>query len=529
MYIQPSGEIKIIKNCPLDSDYINTLYFADDTSRYNYFNSLVSVTLTSQTYVRVNENKIRASVNIGTLYNANYIMFKNEGYSNKWFYAFITNVEYVNNGRSDITYEIDVIQTYFNPSDLRECMVEREHSLTDNVGDNVINENIPLGDYVKELEFVTEQLPPVTTYIQFAVNKLGEVVTQYERGANTGNTYDGFTYAPVPVAEGETLREAVNKILNILEPAFSFIDIVSIINAPIPATSDYKDTVGTSVGLLHYPKITTGLLNGYAPKNNKLYTYPYNFVNFCGTNGTTLPIRFEYVTSDNVIMQYYGAISNEATFNFYLHNYELGQPIVSINMGVTGNYAGQMSYERIASTLAGVATNLLPQGDNNTHSNVQKTQRVYDTENPRKIAYKESETTEITTTNEREQVNYKGALNSIGGLVSFNYNSPQTSSITNGALYGTANLIYFEHNTQPAQILAQIDDYFDMFGYATMRVKTPNISSRPHWNYVKTQNSCVKSQCSMSDRNKINTIFDKGVTFWKSGSEIGNYNLNNKP
>lgn len=47
------------------------------------------------------------------LYDCNYLAFQNTSFGSKWFYAFITSVEYVNNITSEITFEIDVLQTYF--------------------------------------------------------------------------------------------------------------------------------------------------------------------------------------------------------------------------------------------------------------------------------------------------------------------------------------------------------------------------------------------------------------------------------
>ena len=74
-----------------------------------------------------------------------------------------------------------------------------------------------------------------------------------------------------------------------------------------------------------------------------------------------------------------------------------------------------------------------------------------------------------------------------------------------------------------------LDDYFDRFGYATLRVKKPNINSRPHWNYTKTAGCTIKGSMPADDERRICGIFDNGITFWKNGDEVGNYSLNNAP
>ena len=73
-----------------------------------------------------------------------------------------------------------------------------------------------------------------------------------------------------------------------------------------------------------------------------------------------------------------------------------------------------------------------------------------------------------------------------------------------------------------------IDDFFDMYGYQTNQVKYPNIGTRPHWNYVKTNNANLKGMIGAEDEKRICEILDKGITFWRNGDEIGEYELDNR-
>ena len=77
------------------------------------------------------------------------------------------------------------------------------------------------------------------------------------------------------------------------------------------------------------------------------------------------------------------------------------------------------------------------------------------------------------------------------------------------------------------EIARVIDDFFTMYGYQTNKVKIPNISKRPHWNYVKTVDVNINGSLPCDDLNKICSIFDSGITFWKNGNEVGNYSLDN--
>ena len=147
MYIEPSTNIKLLKNVPLDNTYTNTLYFLPNgvNDQTALFKGYTKHALTNQTYQRVNKGIARVGLKAEDLYDCNYMMFQNTNFGNKWFYAFITSVEYVNNTVSEIRFEIDVMQTWYFDYELKECFVEREHSVTDMAGDNLASEPVDLG------------------------------------------------------------------------------------------------------------------------------------------------------------------------------------------------------------------------------------------------------------------------------------------------------------------------------------------------------------------------------------------------
>ena len=86
-----------------------------------------------------------------------------------------------------------------------------------------------------------------------------------------------------------------------------------------------------------------------------------------------------------------------------------------------------------------------------------------------------------------------------------------------------------------------IDNYFTMFGYACKKVKVPNVFAqgtriRPYWNYVKTtgakihpKNTDITVQVGLTagDVDDLCRIFDKGITFWNTSVEMGDYSLDN--
>lgn len=146
--IYPNSDFIICKGVPLEPNYEHTFYQLGKTGQYNMINAYAKYTLNNQSYQRVNKEIIRVGITADNLYDCNYVMFRNTSYGSKWFYAFITSAEYVNDNCSDITYEIDVMQTWYFDYTLGHCFVEREHSLTDNFGESLYQEGLECGDLI---------------------------------------------------------------------------------------------------------------------------------------------------------------------------------------------------------------------------------------------------------------------------------------------------------------------------------------------------------------------------------------------
>ena len=77
-----------------------------------------------------------------------------------------------------------------------------------------------------------------------------------------------------------------------------------------------------------------------------------------------------------------------------------------------------------------------------------------------------------------------------------------------------------------AEIARQIDDFLSVYGYNVSIVKSPNITGRASWNYVKTVAANAKGAAPASELSKISRLFDNGVTFWHTDN-VGDYSLPN--
>ena len=108
----------------------------------------------------------------------------------------------------------------------------------------------------------------------------------------------------------------------------------------------------------------------------------------------------------------------------------------------------------------------------------------------------------------------------------------QASGNTNAGDVITAsgkNDFIFYNMSIKKEIAEVIDDYFDRFGYKISKVKVPNITGRPYWNYIEigTNESIGNGDVPSQFMETINNACKKGITVWHNHANIGNFNLNN--
>lgn len=148
--IIPNSEVRLIKNVPFSNNYKNVIQFNDKTSQENYFKSLPNILADDFKYVR-NNGIIKVPYYRDEILEYNYLMFKNKAYGDKYFYAFITNISYINPNTSAISFELDVFQTWFMDVQFKPSYVEREHCQRWNSDGTPVINTIPEGlDYGSE-------------------------------------------------------------------------------------------------------------------------------------------------------------------------------------------------------------------------------------------------------------------------------------------------------------------------------------------------------------------------------------------
>lgn len=517
MYIEPNTTIKLYSGVPLDNTYNHTLYFASESEQQSYF-STSKYTFSAQSYQRVERGKMRIERKADDLYDCNYLAFKNVNYGNKWFYAFITSVEYINNVTSEITFEIDVMQTYLFDVELKDCFVEREHSETDVIGENIQAEPIETGEYVISDYGLVGAVRDMLVLIMIA----DETHTSF------GNLYEGiYGGCDIWAYNSTDTTNITSKVSEYIQKPDQIIAMYMCPKMLIPNVTNggkhlsYSKTSSFITETL--PSVTEESqdFEGYEPKNKKLYTYPYNFLRIDNASGQSLNLRYEFFDNLTPVIEIQGSFLMPVKLVARPCSYK-GLPSYSELGGYTSSKSEAISLENypmcswnVDTFKSWLAQNSVPVALNSIGSVTNSAIASHYSAHP---------TASFNV----------GTVGTVASVLSQMYTASIAAdqcrgNISNGNVNVARNIQEFYkqrcHVTKDFAIV--IDNFFSMYGYATNKVKQPNISSRPHWNYVKTLGCVVVGRAPSDDIKKMCSIYDNGITFWKNANEVGDYSLDN--
>lgn len=512
MYIEPNTTVKLLTGITITPDYEHTMFFGNEAQQYNFFSSptYVKYTLTNQSYQRSNRGYMRVAYKADDLYDCNYMMFQNTSFGSKWFYAFIKSVNYINNVTSEIEYEIDVMQTWFFDYEPQQCFVEREHSKTDNIGDNLVPENLELGEYVASDFDATGHLSQKSIVVACTFTKeFVDVAGGYYSGIFSGvvyntfpNTYEGGQECANFIGEA-TVRGKSDGIVCV------FLMPTSMVATPndLPENSTVK-----SYELSKSKKLDN--IGGYVPNNNKLFTYPYNFLYVTNMQGNHAVFPYEDFSGDTCTFVLSGDMSCNPQV-ILAPTYYKGVPANYDEKMVLSGFP-QLSYNTdafkawLAQSGASLGVNALSTG----------------------LTAAGVATTIGTVASSATPIGWAVAIaNVLAPVVQHAIMPNQARGGGGSQTLAAMNMLDFAfmHKHIKAEFAEIIDNYFTRYGYACHKVKIPNRNVRKQFTYTKTLGCTIKGSVPSDDAKKICEIYDRGVTFWKYGSIIGNYGGDNSP
>lgn len=490
--LTPITSVKVLRNVPLDNTYKDTLKFTSVSNQISYFTGKAKQTFTGLTPVKL-QNKLRLPVTADYLYDCNYIMFQNGNFGQKWFYAFINKIDFINVNMCEVEIEIDVYQTWQFDITVKPSYVEREHASSDNIGDNLVTENVDLGYYREEPAETTNLFNSYVAVIATSWDGSGKT------GGYRGGLFTGLSYIPALVDNDEQVQSLV-KLLDDITTANKSDAITSIFMMP----SMFFTNDATPVLKRFDASKQVSKIGSYTPKNKKLLTYPYNFLYVFTPDGANNIYKYEYFQNpDSCGFNIQCAMSCNPEIILEPIAYQKQQFNIDESLSM-GNFP-QCAYS-IDSFKAWLAQNSA-----GTLISMAGTAMGIATGNP------------IAST-----MGVLGMASTVNGVVQASMKPPQVrGGQGNSTFTGTREKNFYFINKHVSEEYAKIiDDYFSMFGYATNRVKVPNMNNRESWNYVKTTDCKIVGSVPFGDMTRIKEMFNSGVTFWH-GDFVGDYGRSN--
>lgn len=520
----PITEVRLL-NVPLDNEYLHTMYFnnAETQEVQMKDQTVVGGILTNYAFQR-KDNIIRCGIHYDDLVysGCNYVMYKNV---HKWYYAFITKLEYVNDGVTNIHIETDVMQTWLEEMNIKPCFVEREHVEDDTLGLHTVPEGLETGEYT------TYNCSKDTT-LKEIVYVLGTTLTVGElsnaQGGFVDGIYSSLNYTIYPnTKEGV---ESLNNTIKMFQEAGKAEAIKVLFTAPKAIvetasggasgwywnlkTEEERKKPYTSV----FDPVTTKYLDGYSPNNNKLLTFPYRYLVVSNNNGNNAVYQFELFNDpNNISFKTYACLTPGCSIRLVPCEYKiLGD---NNEEGINGG-----KYP-ISNWSSDVYTNWLTQNSVNIG-----------------ISVAGSALTIVggivaTATGAGAAVGgpmivsgIMGVASSMGQVYQHSLTPPQAEGNVNSGDVITAsgfNCFHYYTTGIKKEYAKIIDKYLDTYGYKVNIIKTPAKNHRPYYWYTKTVDCNISGKIPAQDIRKIKECYNKGITFWRHIANVGNYNLAN--
>ena len=530
MVIAPNTTIKFV-NVPIEIDNKNQINFASGQAQLNYFNSIPNlITITNCTYQR-KDGYVRVPRSFDTMQTYNYCFYQNTSHSNKWFFAFVENIEFLNEECTKVYIKTDVYQTYQFDIVFKKCFVEREHVNNDTVGLHTLPENVELGEYICNQHTKDTTMDSYSSDLCFIMASTSLPIrgaakdtmakTNIYNGAYTGCTY--FYYEDT---------DTIDEVLPFYTDSGKIDTIIGLFMAPkwlAPYTGAiYGAYVNESTAPLSFntaaPRMNT--LNGYTPVNHKLLTFPYCYLLLSNNIGQNAILHYEKFTNQQVCtFAVRGVLNPGCSIHIVPTNYNgstlseidaisLGKfPICNFPVDMYTNWLTQNSINIAGATITSDDINITSSAIGGVAGMI--TGAV---------------TGNVLGTGLSAVSGAQGIAGAIMQKKQHNMIPTTVSGSLNSADVNVAsgNNTFHYYNMSIKQEYAKIiDDYFSMYGYQVNSLKVPNITGRANWNYVKTLECNLIGSLPESAVEELKNIFNQGVTIWHNPATFLDYSQSN--
>lgn len=537
-----NSEIILCKNIKMDKENENVLSYSE--------NDMVTLCRNNSIYTANkysflgNTNYLDISCSYSLAMYSNYVAFKNPIFGDKWIFGFVTDIKLLNPSTTRIYFETDVWSTWYSKFVVGEAFIEREHVSDDTIGKHTIPENLETGDYIinNYNEFGDTELNKKYIVMCYTGNPQS-LFPSYGSGKEYTGIYTGFNY--LILASGQDADSMIKGFSDngALEKIYSLFTIpdglirssVHWYNGPNATGSDVIE-----IGDGNYPmfalvptdpvgshneitiKSSTNIsinttINGYTPKNNKLFTSQFNYLYVTNNTGIDIKYNYEDFINNTPAFKIIGSISVGQNIRLIPLNYKKYDTTSVGNLlytyGVSGSkyptlgWVGDSYTNWLTQNAINITTGLISSG--------------------------------VSVAGSALTGNVGGSFNGMLNIANMMGEIRQhqlvsetgQGNINCGDLtYSTKKMNFTIYQMSIKEEYASIiDKYFSRFGYKVNEVKTPNLKSRTKFNFIKVggMDELVHGEIPASDLVKINSIFRKGVTIFHDYNDFGNYTINN--
>lgn len=563
--------LRLIKGISFDDEYRDVILFNTRDEQTAYFTQKAGVEFDAHSYQRAESNYVKVTKPYKDMVGYCYLMFRNADHEDRWWYAFVDEIVYVNEQTTGVRFHIDIMQSHMFDYTIGKSFVVREHSKTDKPGDNIVPENIYFGEY--EYDLIDDQLEVDASKCPFGfsgtlsaddmmlviaynpaifdIAKFG-ISGDYVWSENLyGGVYQGLRFVCLPFTT-KMSSDVIEELVGLLDTIITLYDVVTVggvISAfmmPIIFLPEKGEVTWENkrhgVGF----DAPTGFAN-HSLKNNKLLTYPYVALNATNGRNEGVDYAYEYFINRGPYFFYEGSLSLNPSCLCYPVGYkgktfavEDGLTIDSYPIASWGQDGlSEWVSNHMFQTALGVGLSVATSGASayaSLANNAVASAKYYDPNlstkeakalvgnmKDRGAALADSAGTSHASATVRSEL-----VSSAIGILPQIAATPKSTNGVNAhdLIFGnpSGKSIKFRRKHIRTEYVKKLDAYFTRFGYATNEHKVPDIKSRPYWNYLQLEDAHITNiKCPMNAINKIKEVLERGVTFWRPNATIGDY------
>lgn len=301
-----NSRIILVKNIHIDIEYVNVLSYTE-SEMVNLCLENKIAEANDYSFIR-NTNRLQTAFTYEQCLQANYIAFQNKNYSNKWFFAWIIDVNFKGERNTEITYQIDSWSTWFDYWTKKVCFINRQHVNDDTIGKNIIDEGLNVGDYTNAEQPVKILNNTSDYYICMAVTELPDgTLPETTKDRIYNGIYSGLIYlafenatdvtTAIKMYDNKAKADAISYLFMIPKNLTSVVaGQKATWNIPIVGSCNviYIKETNESDNIKNINAVRPSHVGkNYFPKNKKLFTYPFNYSVLTNNNGITEIFKYE--------------------------------------------------------------------------------------------------------------------------------------------------------------------------------------------------------------------------------------------